>query len=220
MVPEHCWRAVREDRAGRHAAGLLRQPAPPGLADRVAFAVEVAAADRTAGQRQVRPPGRSRQVRTGRRLSWRRLAGAATLAAGLAITLLVLLPGGHQAGTMPAAVAAVARYAQGLPSPSGNARPAGATPVQVGHPVTVTAGGQQIVMRTWRLGGVQAVVAVSARPFPTPARAHGLPGPGMAWTARSGTVSLYCLNGKTSELVAASVPSAELATLAARLPPA
>jgi hypothetical protein len=40
---ERCWRAVQEDRGGRRAAELLRQPAPPGLADRVAFAVEVAA---------------------------------------------------------------------------------------------------------------------------------------------------------------------------------
>ena len=46
---EACWRAVREDRAGRRAAQVLRRPAPPGLADRVAFAVEVAAAARAAG---------------------------------------------------------------------------------------------------------------------------------------------------------------------------
>ena len=32
---ERCWQAVREDRAGRQAAQLLRQPAPDGLADRV-----------------------------------------------------------------------------------------------------------------------------------------------------------------------------------------
>ena len=39
---ERCWRAVREERAGRQAAQLLRRPAPPGLADRVAFAVQMA----------------------------------------------------------------------------------------------------------------------------------------------------------------------------------
>jgi len=38
--------------------------------------------------------------------------------------------------------------------------------------------------------------------------------------AQAGTLSLYCLNGQTSELVAAPVPAAELAALAARLPPA
>src|SRR5260370_42305554 len=41
---EDCWQAVREDQAGQVAAELLRQPAPPGLADRVRLAVEVAAA--------------------------------------------------------------------------------------------------------------------------------------------------------------------------------
>src|SRR5260370_12340704 len=57
---EACWRAVREDRAGRQAAQVLRQSPPAGLADRVAFAVEVAAAARTAAPRQarqgIRPP--------------------------------------------------------------------------------------------------------------------------------------------------------------------
>src|SRR5260221_10134660 len=51
---EQCWQAVREDRAGRHAAQLLRRPAPPGLADRVAFAVAGAAAGR-ATRRRARP---------------------------------------------------------------------------------------------------------------------------------------------------------------------
>jgi hypothetical protein len=40
----------------------------------------------------------------------------------------------------------------------------------------------------------------------------------MAWTARVGTLGLYCLNGPTSELVAAPVPAVQLAALAARLP--
>ena len=51
---EQCWRAVQEDRDGRRAAELLHQPAPPGLADRVTFAVDVAAEanlDREQGQR-------------------------------------------------------------------------------------------------------------------------------------------------------------------------
>jgi len=43
---------------------------------------------------------------------------------------------------------------------------------------------------------------------------------GMAWSAQLGRLSLYCLNGRTSELVAAPVPAAELAALAARLPAA
>jgi anti-sigma factor RsiW len=216
---ERCWRAVREDRAGRQAAQVLRRPAPPGLADRVAFAVEMAAATRTARQRQARPPARALgRGRRGRRLRWR-LAGAGVVAAGVVATLLVaLLPGGRQAGRVPAAVAAVARYAQAIPPPTEEQYPQRAAPVEVGRPVTVTAGGQRIVLRTWRLGGTEAVVAVSGRPFPMPARAQGVSGRGMAWSARLGRLGLYCLNGRTSVLVAAPVPAAELAVLAARLP--
>src|SRR5215472_18835307 len=98
---EQCWRAVREDRAGRQAAELLRQPAPAGLADRVRFAVELAAAGSTSPE----PP------RRGVRLRWRRLAGAGAVALGVAVTIGVLLmPGGR--ASMPAAVAAIARYAE------------------------------------------------------------------------------------------------------------
>ncbi len=211
---ERCWRAAREDRAGRQAARLARQPAPPGLADRVAFAVEVTARGRTARPRP-RPGGRP---------AWWRVAGAGTLAAGLAVTLLVvLLPGGHQAGAVPGAVMAVVRYARAIPaSPGGQRPPPGGrpAPVEIGRPVTVTAGGQQIVMRTWRVGGTEAVVAVSGQAFPMPPGAATASGPGMAWSTRLGKLGLYCLNGPTPELVAAPIPMADLATLAARLPPA
>ncbi len=219
---ERCWRAVREDRAGRAAAALLRQPAPPGLADRVAFAVEVAAAARATARQRARPGTRSRRRAGpggGPRRRW--LAGAGTLAAAVAVTLAVLLLPGGATGSVPAAVAAVARYADKvLPAAGGpRSRPVGrAAPVEVGRPATLTAGGQRIVVRTWRLGGVDAVVAVSGRPFPMPARAQGISGSGMAWSARLGTLRLYCLNGPTSELVAAPVPEPELAALAARLP--
>jgi hypothetical protein len=219
---ERCWRAVREDRTGRQAAQLLRQPAPAGLADRVAFAVEVAAAGRTAAPRRARPPARSsRWARSGGWLRWPRLAGAGTVAVAVLVTLIVILvPGGHQARSVPAAVAVVADYAQVIPPPSGDRHAEPAAPVRVGRPVTVTVGGQKIVLRTWRLGGTQAVVAVSSKPFPMPARARGASGRGMAWSARLGRLGLYCLNGRTSELVAAPVPAAELAALAYRLPPA
>src|SRR5215471_3227487 len=74
---EACWRAVREDRAGRQAAQVLRQPAPLGLADRVGFAVEVAAAGGAAGRRRGRRAARSpRWARSGGWLRWLRLAGA------------------------------------------------------------------------------------------------------------------------------------------------
>jgi anti-sigma factor RsiW len=217
---EACWRAVREDRAGRQAAQVLRQPGPPGLADRVAFAVEMAA--RTTAERQARPGIRSRRrAHPDRRLRWR-LAGAGAVAAGLVITLMVLLlPGGRQAGSVPAAVVAVVRYAQAIPPPVRDQHSYSSgrtTPVEVGRPVTVTAGGQRIVLRTWRLAGTEVVVAVSDHPFPMPPRAQGVSGMGMAWSARQGRLGLYCVNGQTSELVAAPVPAADLAALAARLP--
>ena len=220
---ERCWRAVREDRAGRQAAQLLRQPAPPGLADKVAFAVEVAAAGRTAGRRQAGSGARaSWRADPGRRLRWPWLAGAGALAAVLVATLFVLvLPGGGGSVSVPVAVAAVARYAQAIPPPAEDQHPhsgGAAAPVEVGHPVTVTAGGQTIVLTTWRLSGTEAVVAVSGQLFPMPAGAQGLSGKGMAWSARLGRLSLYCLNGPTSALVAAPVPVPELAALAARLP--
>src|SRR6516164_5008288 len=118
---EACWRAVREDLAGRQAAQVLRRPAPPGLADRIAFAVEVAAAGRSAAPRRARPAARSsRWARSGGWLRWPRLAGAGAVAVAGAVTLVVvLLPGGHQARSVPAAVAAVADYAQAVPPPAG-----------------------------------------------------------------------------------------------------
>jgi hypothetical protein len=138
------------------------------------------------------------------------------------VTLAVfLLPGGHQTGSVPAAVAAVARYAQEIPPPAPGQRAhpgARAAPVEVGRPLIVTVGGQRIVLRTWRLGGAEAVVAASIKPFPMPTGAQGVAGRGMAWSVRMGRLGLYCLNGRTSELVAAPVPAAELASLAARLP--
>ena len=209
---EQCWRAVREDRAGRQAAQVLRQPAPPELADRVRFAVELAAAGTVA----------QRQRCHGRRLRWRWLAGAGTLAAAAAATVALLLPGGRETADIPAAVAAVAHYAETVPpAPHPGAGPGGpAAPVEVGQPVRVAAGGQQMVLRVWRLGRTEAVVAVSSRPFPMPTRARGAGGQGMAWTLRMGRIGLYCRNGHTSELVAAPVPQAQLAALAARLPSA
>src|SRR6516225_3766456 len=190
---EACWRAVRE---------------------------ELAAAGRAAAPGRARPPARSsRWARSG---GWPRLAGAGAVAVAVVVTLVaVLLPGGHQARSAPTVVAAVAEYAQAVPPPTGdqhNVSGGRAAPVEVGHPVTVTVGGQKIVLRTWRLGGTEAVVAVSSKPFPMPARAQSVAGSGMAWSAQLGKLGLYCLNGRTSELVAAPVPAAELAALAARLP--
>ena len=210
---EACWRAVRADRAGRQAAQVLREPAPPALAERVTFAVEVAGSVHPAPQRRARSVGR---------LPWS-LVSAGVLAVGALVMFIGFLLPGRSGPAMPAAVAAVAHYAQAIPSPAGSAYDPGwrrASPAEVGHPVTVSAGGQRILLRTWRLGGTEAVVAVSRQPFPMPAGAAATSGGGMAWSARVGRLRLYCINGRTSELVAAPVPAADLAGLAARLPPA
>jgi|SRR5215469_6261836 len=206
---EGCWQAVREDRAGRMAAQLLRQPAPLGLSDRVAFAVEVAAPVRSRPFWACAPSG----------LRWRLAGGGAVLLAAL-VVLLVLVPAVRGAAPVPAAVQAVARYAQAIaPGPAGSrADGRQVAPVEVGRPVLMRVSGQRIVLRTWRLDGTEAVVAVSQQAFPMPAGATAASGGGMAWSARLGTLSMYCINGGTSELVAAPVPAAELPNLAARLP--
>jgi len=71
-------------------------------------------------------------------------------------------------------------------------------------------------VRTRRLGGTEAWLRCRAIRSPClhVPRAY-LVGDGMVRAA--GTVSRYCLNGRTSELVAAPVQAAELAALAARL---
>jgi hypothetical protein len=219
---ELCWRAVREDRAGRRAAQLLREPAPPGLVDQIAFAVEVAATGGSAGRHRTRSATRSQQQTPRMRLAWRQVAGASMLAVALAAALvLALLPGGRQTRSVPTAVAAVARYAQALPPPSGEHPQPGwpPAPVAVGRPVTLVAGGQRIVMRTWRVSGTEAVVAISSAPFPMPPRAAAGSGAAMEWTMRLGRLGLYCVNGSRSELVVAPIPTPELTDLAARLSP-
>lgn len=124
---------------------------------------------------------------------------------------------------MPAPVAAVAQYAEKV-LPRGHHGGLGtgehAAPLQVGRPVTMTAGGHRIVLRTWRLADTVVAEATSGQPFPLPPGARGTSGGGMAWVAQVGKLSLYCINGRTSELVAAAVPAAELPALAARLPQA
>lgn len=174
---------------------------------------------RPAGSRAAAAADARRGPRPERRhgsLTWARLAAGAAVTAALLVVALVFLPSAEH-GCVPPAVAAVARVARDLPPPGHPGRVTG-RPVQVGRAVWVTAGGHHITLRTWRLAGVEAVVATSRRPFPRPPGAREVSGAGMAWSARLGAVELYCLNGRQSELVAAPVPAAELAWLAARLP--
>src|SRR5260221_2643624 len=155
---ERCWRAVGRDGDAGRAAERLRLPPPPGLADQVRFAVELAAAAGTSPC----PPGRRRGSPT-----WVRLAvGGAAAAAFLVVALVFVPSAGH--GRVPPAVAAVARYARAL-SPLGTPLPVSVPPgqpVEVGHRVSVTAGGRRITLRAWRVGGRAAGGVRSLPPVP------------------------------------------------------
>lgn len=192
---EGCWRAVREDRLGRSAAARLRESAPPELAERVAFAVEMAGA-----------PVRRRPRR------WVFAAGGLLVAAVSAV-IAMLLPTATPAADPPE-IAAVVAFAQDMPASAHGI--ASDAPVPMGAPVGVVAGGAHVQLRYYRVGTVPAVVAVSDRPFPMPAGVGTLPSGDMAWTVKRGWVGLYCPNGNV--VIAAPVTVGELPGLASRLP--
>src|SRR5260370_450942 len=148
-------------------------------------------------RRQARPGSRSgRRTGPGGRLRWW-LAGAGTLAAGITVTLLaVLLPGSHETGSVPAAVAAVARYAQAVPSQNRASSPnpgRRTVPVEVGRPVTLTAGGQRIVVPTLRLDRALVGGGGAAPPCSPPQHAPGPSGPGRSLRARLASLGLVRL---------------------------
>jgi hypothetical protein len=203
---ERCWRAVRADRVAREAGYRLRAAPPAGLADRVRFAVELAAAD-----------GPSRDHRR------RRVFAVGTtltaLAAALALGLLAWLLPDRTPGT-PAPVAAVVQYARLLPT-TANATPGtdpGAhtdRPTPVGSPLSLSVDGVRIQLSYYRLGATEVAVATADRPFPEPAGARaggGSSGSAMTWTATVNGVSLYCPSSTT--LLAAPIAVDRLITLA------
>jgi hypothetical protein len=213
---EQCWRAVREDRNARRAVQVLRQPAPAWLADKVSFAVQVAAASPGA-----RAPGR--------RLPSRAKLALASIATAAFIAVSVLTHGLIGAGRvgarqaanppLPTAVAMVTHYAEALPARPQSGGTAERLQLElVRRQIAVLPDGQRITIATWRVDGLTAVVATADRFFPMPRDAHLVSGPGMAWSAQFGTLSLYCANGRPSELVAARAPESTLVTLVATLP--
>ena len=213
---EQCWRAVREDRNARRAVQVLRQPAPAWLADKVSFAVEVAAASPGAPPSRRRPPSAAM-------LALASIAAAAFIAVSVLTHSLISAGsvGGRQVANarLPAAVAIVTHYAETLPAHPQSSGTRGRPRLElVRRRIALLPDGQRITIATWRVDGLTAIVATADRFFPMPRDARLVSGPGMAWSAQFGTLTLYCANRRPSELVAARAPESTLRTLAATLP--
>jgi hypothetical protein len=193
---DSCWQAVTEDRLGRVAVERLRDTAPPGLTDRIRFAVELA-----------RPPA-ARQ----RRALVQLLAAVAVLAA------LLLVPGlTHRHQTDPPTVAAVVQLARYMPRST--EVPGESKPVPLGAPLELRAGGHRLSVQYYRVRGHEIVIATSDRAFAMPVDGRNVtPGRGMAWLAQRGPIGLYCPEKAHTVLIAAAMPAAELHGLDSQLP--
>lgn len=199
---EACWRAVREDRAGRLALDLLRNPPAAGLADWVTASVQLA--DRAPGT-----------IQSGRRRRWPRRPAAAVAAAVAVVAVLGgalgWALGGPSAGDPPQIAGVVAMM---HPAAAGDAA------LQDGERVDL--GGQSMTVRAYRVHGSVVLVATSARAFPIPSSSHLIDGSSStAWMAAQGPVSMYGVNrpdgGGRSMFVVAAMPMAQLPQVAARL---
>ncbi|HLX77554.1 MAG TPA: zf-HC2 domain-containing protein [Acidimicrobiales bacterium] len=209
-----CWTAVQSDRAGRAAAEHLRVHAPQSLADRVVLAVEIAATERADDNNEradlwKRSTGEEQLVHRNRRVRARIAIASLAVAAGLAVGLSLAFVGSVE--PEPAQIAAVVAL---VPAP--------------GHVVkngtfarNLVIGGQRLSVRSYRVDGVVAIVATSPSEFPMPVSAHLLEGSSQAaWMATHGSLAMYCVNrtaGRTSMLVVAPMPVAELPQIAAQL---
>lgn len=195
---ESCWTALREDRAARAALERLRDAAPAGLAERVRLAVDL----------QDDPP-------RPRRRRWRAVTGLAVLIGTTVVAIVVSLP--PSAPSSPPAVATVVHFARLIAArPGSPAGQIGAVPL--GRPVELTSGGQPIELVYYQVGRTEALVATSPQQFAMPSDGRPIGGsPGMAWTATRTGISLLCLNGPRSTLLAAALPLAQLTELATQL---
>jgi hypothetical protein len=196
---ESCWREVQADRAGRLAIERLREPAPPGLRDRVSLAVSLEDPDDTSRRSHLRPVRR------------RALLAAAALFLAIAAggTVAGLLAG--NAGTDPPQVSAVVAMVK----PGDHPSPA----LLTGESLIINH--QQMTVRAYMIHGKEAVVATSMKPLPMPATSHLLAGSSPhAWMATDGNLVLYGVNravGQPSMFVAAAMPMAALPQIATDL---
>jgi anti-sigma factor RsiW len=209
---EQCWAAIQEDRAGRAALMSLKSPAPQGLADRVALAIEVA----DMPQPDSTNPFEHRKDQIRNLMMTKDRRRDAVLVAVVAIIVVV---GGvlgfarvnSPASRDPAQVAAVVTMAEATSSSTASAIPT----------VHLVLAGQAVNVRSVRYHGQMVTVATSSRPFPMPPLSHVLAGSSHdAWMATHGVLAEYCVNssdGKSSMLVVAKMPAAELPDVAAHL---
>jgi hypothetical protein len=225
LTCETCWWAVREDRVARLALERLREPAPLGLADRVALSIDLdgkRALGRDAMRgRHRRALRRSEQVKPAhqgqpadqvkRRSPQRFVVVAALLVAVLGSTLGWALHDQHVSD--PPQIAGV--VAMMTPKVASSEALRGGEHFDLG--------GQSLTVRSYEVEGVLALVAMSARPFPMPAGSHLLAGSSStAWMATHGVFAMYGLNRRAgtsgeSMFLVAAMPMAQLPQLAVRL---
>jgi Putative zinc-finger len=206
---EECWRAVQADRAARFALEKVREPAPPGLHDRVVLAVTIAAADAPGREASPRRWVALRLRQTVARPVVRLVAAASLLIALAAGTLAWAEARGHPAD--PPQIAAVAAMLTPGSSP--------AKALRAGEHMVIA--GQALAVRAYVMDGSETIVATSARPFSVPRSSHVLSGPSpKAWMATKGRLSMYGVNrpgGKESMFLVSVMPMAELPGVAAHL---
>lgn len=213
LTCESCWRAVRQDRAGRLALERLRVSGPPGLADRVTISVGLASrpgADSPDSGRRW-PPGRRFRLGFGRGRSGGLLVGAA-FGIALVAALLSWTLSGSQSSDPPQIASVVSMM---------TAKTDDSTALRGGEHFDF--GGQSVAVRAYRVEGVTTLVATSGRPFPMPASSHLLAGSSStAWMATRGSLALYGVNrspgdDRQSMFLVAPMPMARLPQVAAKL---
>jgi anti-sigma factor RsiW len=211
---EACWRAVQEDRAARLALARVRQPAPSGLADRLALALEVyedqsARAPSRRGEHDVMRS--TRFGRSRRESMWRRrfLPAALGAVAATGIAAGLVLSNGSPS-PMPREVAAVADIARPMSSSA-----------SLPHARLITVDGETMHLRFFLVDRLVVTVATARRPFPMmPAQDLERGSSDRSWLATMGNLGVFCMNhptGGNSMLVVARMPAAELPAVAVRL---
>jgi Putative zinc-finger len=217
LTCEACWRSVQDDRAARLALSHLREPAPDGLADRIALLVEISsdrqpevARQRTEASAGVRHlldwPRKHKEMRQPRR--WLPAAIGAVAAAGLAIGLTLATGGSSPA--MPGQIAAVAAAAASMST---------ASTVPAERQITVAS--ETMSLHFYVVDHLVVTVATARRPFPMVASSDLERGSSQkSWLATMGGLGAFCMNhdrNGESMLMVAKMPAAELPAVALRL---